>query len=112
MSAATDQVIYSTATEFCRVPVSIKKNGAIYDPTSDVVRFAFPITRDSSAATLLTGSWEIDTSTTPTTFWARCLIGSGVGGNPLTVGEYFIYVKITDNPETPVIAGGQLLIRP
>ena len=47
-----------------------------------------------------TASWETDATTTPPTYYARCLVGPG-GTVPLAPGTYMIWLKITDAPEIP-----------
>lgn len=86
------------SVEYVRARVRAKEAGAIVNPTSDAVSLAFmaagvnPTGGDWHAAT-----WE----TTPTSYYARCLIGPGnviVG-----LGTWDVWVKITDSPEVPVI---------
>jgi hypothetical protein len=40
---------------------------------------------------------------------AYCLVGPGGTINP-GVGTYYVYLKVTDNPEVPVMVVGQLEI--
>lgn len=102
------------STEYIRVPVAGTKNGTAINPTSDVIQFAFPV---AGAAPISgdwkTGSWEtVVDNLNVTHFYARCLIGPGGGAViALTAGRYDIWIKIFDNPETPAINCGQLLIQ-
>lgn len=98
-------------TEYVLIPVAASKSGAAYNPTADTVQFAFmpnsvqvPVTAD-----WVTGSWETVPTNIIYPYNARCLVGPS-GSTALTLGTYVMYVKITDNPEIPVIPAGQLVI--
>lgn len=102
--------ISTTSLEYVRVQVDAIKNGAVYDPTTDVVAFAF-LDRgkgnDLSGASWLVGSWE----TSPAgTHYARCLIGPGGGVATLAAGAYSVWVKISDSPEIPIKKSGALTV--
>lgn len=85
--------------QYVRVPVE-DITGA--DPTSDVVEMSFPrIGVDPT--TFVTGSWM----TISGVHYARCMIGPGTSAI-LTVGYYDVYVKVSDNPEVPVLYAGTL----
>lgn len=96
--------------EYVRVPIAAKEAGVAIVPTADVVRMAFtaadvdPVTLDWQVS-----AWESDTSTIPTTYLARCLVGPA-GTITLTVGVYDVWVKITDSPEIPARRAGTLEI--
>lgn len=98
--------ISTASLAYVLVPVRARAAGAAYDPTADTVAMAFT----AAAATPVTGdwktaSWETDATTTPDTYYARCLVGTG-GTVALTAATYTVWVKITDNPETPVLRAG------
>ena len=85
---------------------------ALYDPTADVVEFAFTDPYiDPVSGDWVSGSWEKQSLTTPagtfTLFFARCLVGPG-GVTTLAKGLYDVYCRITDNPEVPVLKTGAL----
>ena len=88
-----------------------EKLGVDYDPSGDVVKWAFVAPGSAvSGATWTTGSWE----TVGTTHKARILIGAGaaVGGDKtLAVGTYDAYWKVTDSPEAPIESVGQIVVR-
>lgn len=94
-----------TSLQYVGVDVTALQAGVSQDPTSDDVKFAFmdagtdiiPDTPDFSAAT-----WETNSTTTPPTYTALCLIGPG-GTVELDPGDYKVYVQITDSPEVPII---------
>lgn len=96
------------STEYVRVPVIARENGTLVDPTGDIVEMAFvaptvtPDGDDWNAA-----EWETDDDR----YFARALVGPGAGAvATLTVGEYAVWVKVTDNPENPVKRAGYLTI--
>jgi len=96
------------STEYVRVSI-----GAGVDPTSDNVQMAFPATGVApETSDWKSATWETDSTTSPPTYYARCLVGPGSGGLiTLTAGGiYDVYVKIADNPETVVRNTGALAI--
>jgi hypothetical protein len=97
------------------VPVAAKRNGVAVDPTSDTVQMAFltsaPDTASPGASDWETASWETNTTTDPDQYWARCLVGTG-GATTLSAGTYYVWVKVADNPETPVIYAGRIRVTP
>jgi hypothetical protein len=84
-----------------------------YNPTNDVVQFAFilesyPETQPASGD-YHNGSWAVFPGPQ---YWAQCLVGPGPGGVNLSQGLYSVWVKITDNPEIPVLQQVYLQITP
>ena len=55
------------------------------------------------------GSWDTDSTNILYPYSAKCLVGPA-GTITLGIGTYIIYVKVTDNPEIPVLITGQLAI--
>jgi hypothetical protein len=102
--------ISSLSLEYVRVPVFAKEAGVVVNPTTDAVVMAFksdgtePVTNDWKAST-----WETDSTTTPATYYARCLVGTG-GTVALTDGTYDVWVRVTDSPEIPVRKAGRLVV--
>lgn len=103
--------ISTASLEYVRVRVSARKSGAVYNPTSDVVSLAFvqagatPVSGDWKAAV-----WETDTSNPALPVYrAMCLVGTG-GTVALAAGTYMVWVKVTDNPEAPVLQAGVLKV--
>lgn len=87
--------------------MSATKLGLPYNPTSKTVQLAFPVS-GQAPATWVDGTWE----TTPSQYLARALVGPG-GAIQLDPGTYDVYVKITDDPEIPVVAAqGELEVSP
>ncbi len=90
----------SLSLEYVRLPVSAKDSGAVVNPTADAVAMAFMASGPPAGGDWKTASWETDATTTPPTYYARCLVGPG-GTVPLAPGTYMIWLKITDAPEIP-----------
>ncbi len=96
--------IYSSSTQYVLVPVVFEVDGAAADPTADTVQMAFitpgtdPISGDFKSAT-----WE---NTGTDTYAARCLVGPSGGATTLSAGSWSVVVRITDNPEIPVLDAG------
>lgn len=99
------------STEYVLVPISATKNGAAYDPTGDTVQFAFmpTPTQVPQVSDWQTGTWDTTSGNPIYPYNAKCLVGPG-GTITLGIGNYVIYVKITDSPEVPVLVGGYLQI--
>jgi len=96
----------ASSTEYVFVPVSAAGVNQPYNPTGDVVQFAFE-PGAVAPGTWYTGTWFVPVANT---YYAACNIGpSGVVA--LTPGIYTIWVKITDNPEVPVRTPGQIQIQ-
>lgn len=103
--------IPSASLEYVRVHVHAKASGADIDPTADTVAMAFMVGDAApSSGDLKTASWETDPTTTPPTYYARCLVGTG-GAIALKPGRYTVWVKITDSPEVPLRPAGPLKVR-
>lgn len=85
-------------------------NNVIFNPTSDVVQFAFTEGYGVTPSVWVTGSWD---STVVQGSWynAKCLVGPGAGGTALAAGTYTVWLKVTDNPEIPVRQTGTLIIQ-
>jgi hypothetical protein len=55
------------------------------------------------------GAWDTNTSSVLVPYSAKCLVGPAGIINP-GIGRYYMYIKITDNPEIPVLIAGLLEI--
>ncbi len=99
------------ATMYVFIPFNVTKSGVPYNPTGDTVQFAFmpTPTQVPQVSDWVSGSWDTDTTSVLYPYSAKCLVGPA-GTITLGIGTYIIYVKITDNPEIPVLIGGQLAI--
>jgi hypothetical protein len=95
------------STEYVKVSVSARFAGAAVNPTSDAVSFALPLHgQPPVTGDWKTGSWETDSTTTPAIYYARLLVGPA--GTVYPAATYDLYVKVTDNPEVPVLLAGQV----
>jgi hypothetical protein len=98
------------STEYILIPVQATKGGASYNPTSDVVQFAFmpTPTQVPQVTDWVSGSWDTSANAIYP-YNAKCLVGPS-GTVTLGIGTYTVYVKITDNPEIPVLIGATLQV--
>jgi hypothetical protein len=102
--------ISASSLEYVRVQVAAFASGVAVNPTSDTVTLAFMSgSAVPASGDWKTGSWDTDSTTTPATYRARCLVGTG-GAIVLTPGIYAVWVKVTDAPETPVKQAGALKV--
>lgn len=99
------------STQYILVPVTATQAGAAYNPTGDAVQFAFmpTATQVPGNPDWVSGSWDTVTSNLLYPYSAKCLVGPAGLINP-GIGTYVIYIRITDNPEVPVLIAGQLQI--
>lgn len=100
-------------TEYVIIPVSASKAGTAYNPTADVVQFAFmpTPTQVPGVSDWVNGSWETVPTSVLYPYNAKCLVGPGTAAvTALTLGSYSIYLKIFDNPEIPVRVVGSLAV--
>jgi len=97
--------------EFVPAAVTATVAGASVNPTGDVVEFAFTgIDAKPATGDWVLGSWDGTQPRPPgTSYIAHCLVGPG-GTIQLAAGRYQMWVRITDNPEVPVIPFGLLNI--
>ena len=95
-----DLSISAESKQYVRVPIA---DVAGANPTGDTVEMAFPLI-GQEPVTFYLGSWQ----TISGVFYARCLVGPSSSGPVLTVGYYDVYVRITDDPEVPVLYAGTL----
>jgi hypothetical protein len=100
------------STQYILIPVRATSGGAPYNPTADVVAMAFADGwAEPGSGAWNTGSWA-STSTVNGYYLAQCLVGPQNGGNVLAIGTWNVWLRITDNPEVPVISAGTLTITP
>jgi hypothetical protein len=96
--------------EYVRVPVAARSSGLAVNPTADAVAMAFTAAGvNPTSGDWQTGSWETDSTTTPATYFARCLVGPGGTFVPV-VTTYDVWLKVTDAPEIPARKVGNLQI--
>lgn len=99
------------STQYYLVPVAAAKAGVAYNPTGDTVQFAFmpQATQVPQVSDWVSGSWDTVSSSLLYPYSAKCLVGPA-GTTAPGIGTYYVYVKITDSPEIPVLLAGQLEI--
>ncbi len=110
MGYGTVQVSH-LSTEYVLVPIAATRSGVSYNPTSDVVQFAFMpnAVQQPQNTDWVGGSWDVDSTNILYPYSAKCLVGPA-GVITLPSGSYVIFVKIEDSPETPVLTAGQLTV--
>lgn len=97
--------------EYILIPVAAWKAGVPFNPSADVIKFAFMpnATQVPLVSDWQTGGWEANPTSLAYPYNARCLVGPA-GTITLGIGTYIIYLQVTDSPEIPVLYGGQLQI--
>ena len=105
MLALTQSVL---STKFLQVQVGAFLAGQPYNPSGDLVQFAFtplaaPVVNPGSGD-WQNGEWETDGGPDypAPVYWAGILVGPANSGVTLTAGSWSVWVKITDSPEVPV----------
>lgn len=90
--------------------VTATLQGQPYNPTADTVEFAITAV-GGRPVTWYTGEWDgTDPIPGSTSYRAQVLVGPGSTGPTLEPGKYALFIRITDNPEQPVIPVGQLAV--
>lgn len=100
------------STQYYLVPVAASTSGTSYNPTGDTVQFAFmpQATQVPGNSDWVSGSWQTVPTSVLYPYAARCLVGPAGTANP-GIGTYYVYCKITDSPEIPVLLAGILQIQ-
>ena len=99
------------ATMYVFVPFAATKSGVPYNPTGDTVVFAFmpTPTQVPQVSDWVAGSWDTDTTQVIYPYSAKALVGPA-GTITLGIGNYVVYIKVTDSPQIPVLVAGHLQI--
>jgi hypothetical protein len=96
--------------QYVQASVTTTAEGTAVNPTGDVVAFAFTaVGAKPASGDWQVGSWDGTTPRADGSYVAQCLVGPG-GTIALTVAKYMMWVRVTDNPEIPVIDVGVLSI--
>ncbi len=100
------------STEYVIIPLNATVNGQIHDPTGDLLQFAFLSNQSASPGNTdwVVGIWGTNSNSSLYPFLAECLVGPAGGVINLGTGVYVIWIKITDNPEIPVLQAGMLTV--
>ena len=91
--------------EYVSVPVqAFTLTGAAYNPTGDTVQMAFmpQATQVPGPSDWQAAIWSTVEANVLFPYSASCLVGPG-GTITLGIGTYVLYVKVSDNPEVPVL---------
>jgi hypothetical protein len=98
-------ILSSLSSEFVKVPVRAEENGAVVNPTADVVELAFaPGLTEPAGTAWNVAEWE----TAGADYFARIVVGPL--GVVLAEGDWGVWVRVTDTPERPVHRAGTLTI--
>lgn len=99
----SNERISALALGYVRAEVIVRDSGSVPNLSTDVVRMAFPA-HDVAPVSgdWKTASWEVDATTTPSRYYARCLVGPS-GTVVLVAGLYDKWVEVTHSPELPKI---------
>ena len=98
--------IQASSEEFVRVPVTATVDGAAVNPTTDLVEVALvPAGTALAEEHYAVGTWQTDTVDGVVTYYACRLVETG----ELAPGTYRCYVRITDDPETPVLEATDII---
>ncbi|MFJ6215015.1 hypothetical protein ACIQGZ_17015 [Streptomyces sp. NPDC092296] len=103
------QSIPVSSREYVLVTVTAMVDGAPYDPTADLVEFAFAPVGAVDPDVWRPASWDAGPVPGTSTFTARCLVGPGAP-TELPRGRYTVWLRVTDSPEVPVRNAGLLAI--
>lgn len=105
----TPATIDALSTDYVQVAIRASVKGQAVNPTGDVIQMAFMAVGTKPGS----GDWHLGSWDSPAlgVYLAQCLIGPNGGTTVLAAGTtYDVYVKVYDNPETPVIPAGQLAV--
>lgn len=90
--------------EYVPVIVEPKQPGTFYDPTADPIQYQFVDPgKNPSGGGWSFGLWETDNSTADPIYYALCMAGPSGPYVPKQNHTAWLFVKITDNPEIPVL---------
>jgi len=96
--------IRAQSLEYLPIRVKATRLGGDYDPSVDPVEVALP------EINVAPSTWKVATwQSYDGKHYANVLVGTG-GDFALAVGDYDIFVRITDSPEVPVLRAGMLRI--
>jgi hypothetical protein len=100
------------STQYVFIPVQATRSGVAYNPTGDPVQMAFmpQATQSPGLSDWVAASWDTNTTSVLYPYSVKCLVGPTGGVISLGLGTYYMYVKVTDSPEIPVLLGGILQI--
>ena len=106
MATNPNILISEESLEFLRVTVFSENEFGPTDPTSFPVFFAFRLRNTTAPLAFTPGQW-----TTNSQYFAKILVGPGVGGLTLAKGDYEVWLKIGAGTEIPVRQIGTLSLK-
>jgi hypothetical protein len=95
------------------VPVNATQSGAAYNPSADPVAFVFAATATyvPQSGDWISGGWDANPSSALYPYNAKVLVGAGASGAAiLGISTCIVYMRVTDNPEIPVVIVGQFQV--
>ena len=95
------------------VPVNATQGGTAYNPSADIIQFAFmpTPTQVPGSGDWVTGGWDANPASILYPYNAKILVGAGASGKAvLGIGDYEVYLEITDSPQIPVQVVGQIQV--
>lgn len=100
----------STASlQYVRARVTASTAAGPINPTGDTVAMALlPVGVTPGSGDWQTASWDPG-GVNSGAYLAQCLVGPG-GAITLIAGTYQVWVKVTDNPEVPVLPAGTIVV--
>ena len=104
--------ISQLSLQYVGIPVrAVTLAGASFNPTADTVQMAFmpAPTQVPLPSDFKTAVWATLSGSLLYPYAAYCLVGPGGTINP-GIGTYVIWLKVSDNPEIPVLICGYLEI--
>jgi len=95
----TNERISALDLQYVRVEIIVRDSGVVPNLSTDTVRMAFPL-RDAAPVSgdWKAATWEVDATTSPSRYYARCLVGPS-GTVALAAG--FVYDKWAEITHTP-----------
>lgn len=104
------QSIDRDSRQYVQAHVEVTVTGQPFNPTADPVEFAFTAV-GGRPVTWYSGGWDgIKPVPGTNAYRAQVLVGPGSSGPTLAPGRYAVWLRITDNPEQPVMPVGQLVV--
>lgn len=103
------RTVSAASREYVPASVTATVAGSPYSPIADPVDFGFTSIGAAAPTLWYPGLWDAAPNPGTSTYTAQCLVGPG-GTVTLAQGEYQVWIRVTDNPEMPVLPVGLLSI--
>lgn len=89
--------ISTLSKDYVGAPIGARSAAGAVDPSLLPVQLAY--TSAGNPTTWTTGEWELIDGQ----YWAVALVGPGSDIGVLAPGRYWVWAKVTGNPEIPVL---------